>query len=198
MPCKRCKVALERNERLEKLLQSVLEELGLEGPEYDETPRRIADALMLCTRGLCEDPRKYLERTLPTEHKEMVVIRPIGFFCVCPHHLWPYYGEVSIAYIPSGKIAGLSKFHSLVECITGKPMLQEELTSEIADIIDEMLKPVGVMVVVEAKHTCMYARGRYDYSVMTPVEERTVTSALRGVFLTAETPRMEALRLMGK
>jgi len=184
--------------QLEESVKKILTTLRLTDAEYEETPRRVADLLKLCTRGRDIDPGKFLDRPLPFQHDEMVAVKNIEFFSVCPHHLWPYFGSVDIAYIPNGKIAGLSKFHSVVECIASMPRLQEEITRMVADVMEKKLSPRGTMVVVEAKHTCMFARGRYDYTTMSRVSESTVTSALRGVFLTSEAPRMEALKLFGR
>ena len=183
--------------RVRKLVRELLEAIGEnpDDPELKETPRRIADMYKLCLKGKHVDPRQFLKRTLPTEHSELIATKGIKFFSLCPHHLLPWFGKVYIAYIPRGKIIGLSKFISLVEALSQRLQLQETFTSTIADLIWEELKPLGVMVVVKALHTCTFIRGRYDYSVMSRNEMITVTSALRGVFRWHEAPRNEALRL---
>jgi len=176
-------------------IRELLDALGCTGDEFEDTPRRIVDMYKRCFKGFEEDPKKYLERTIPTKNQEMVVVKDIEFFSLWPHHLLPYFGSVHIAYVPNKKLLGISKFHSLVECVAAKPQLQEELTSELADLIWESLEPMGVMVVIEALHTCTFIRGRYDYSMMSRTSQKTITSALRGVFAWHATPRMEALML---
>jgi len=184
-------------EKVQELVRELLEAIGENpnDPELKETPRRIADMYKLCLQGKKVDPRKFLKRTLPTKHSEMITTKGIKFFSLCPHHLLPWFGKAYIAYIPNGRIIGLSKFISLVEVLSQRFQLQETFTSEIADLIWEELQPFGVMVVVKALHTCTFIRGRYDYSVMSRNEMITVTSALRGVFRWHEAPRIEALRL---
>jgi len=189
---------MKRDKTLEMVVEQLLKHLRLAGDEYKETPRRVSDMLHLCTEGMNKNCKEYMGRLLPYKHKEMIAIKHIEFFSLCPHHLMPYFGEVDVAYIPAGCIVGLSKFHSLVECVASKPQLQEALTSEIANTIDETLHPLGCMVIVEAQHTCMFIRGRYDYSQMSRVHEKTITSALRGIMLSTEGPRMEALKLLGR
>ena len=169
--------------------------LDPDDPELKETPRRIADMYKLCTKSCEVDPAKFLSRTLPTEHNELVVLRGINFFSLCPHHFLPWFGKVYIAYIPHHKILGLSKFISLVEVMSQRFQLQETLTSDLANLIVKHLDPKGVMVIVKARHTCTFIRGRYDYSTMTSTAMETVTSAVRGLFLSVEAPRNEALKL---
>lgn len=185
---------------VEKIVKRLLEAIGEdpEDPELKETPRRIADMYKLCLKGKNVDPAQYLSRPLPTTHNEMIALQGIDFFSLCPHHLLPWFGKVYIAYIPNGKIVGLSKFYSLVEAVSQRLQLQERMTSTIADLIQENLRPYGTMVVVRALHTCTFIRGRYDYSTMSRISMHTVTSALRGVFLWHETPRKEALELFFK
>lgn len=185
------------SDEIEKCVKDLLKLIGEdpEDPELKETPRRVADMYELCLQGKKVDPAKFLERTLPTEHNEMVAVKGIRFFSLCPHHLMPWFGKAYIAYVPHDKILGLSKFISLVEVLSQKLQLQETLTGEIANLINEHLNPLGVMVVVKAIHTCTFIRGRFDYSTMTRTSMETVTSALRGVFLWHQTPRTEALRL---
>lgn len=175
-----------------------LESLGYDThlPEHRETPRRIADLYRDMMQGERIDIRKFFNRPLPSTHNEMTVIEPVEYVSLCEHHLWPFFGHVHIAYIPKGKIVGLSKFISAVRAEARRPQLQERMTTHLADAIDECLQPLGCMVIVEGHHTCMLVGGRYDYGMPAHTAARTITSAVRGVFLNFEPPRTEALRLI--
>jgi len=164
--------------------------------EHRETPRRMVDLYRDMMSGTKINIRKFFERPLPSTHNEMTIIEPIEYISVCEHHLWPFFGHVHIAYIPRGKIVGFSKFISAVRAEARRPQLQERMTTELADVIDEALEPLGCMVIVEGQHTCMLVGGRYDYGMPAHTDARTITSAVRGVFLNFDTPRMEALRLI--
>jgi len=164
--------------------------------EHKETPRRIVDLYKDMLSGWKIDIRKFFERPLPSKHNEMIIIKDIEYVSVCEHHLWPFFGKVHISYIPKGKIVGLSKFISAVRAEARRPQLQERMTTELANAIDEMLQPLGCMVIVEGTHTCMLVGGRYDYGMPAHTSAKTVTSAVRGVFLNFDTPRMEALKLI--
>jgi len=163
--------------------------------ELKETPRRLADLYDDMTEGLKIDIKQFF-RPLPSQHDQMIVVKDIEFVSMCEHHWWPFFGKVHIAYIPNGKIIGLSKFHSAVRAIARRPQLQERMTSELADSINDALQPKGVMVVVEARHTCMMVGGRYDYGMPAHTNSITKTSVVKGVFLVFEAPRMEALSLI--
>ena len=164
--------------------------------EMKDTPRRIVDLYQDMLEGDAIDIRTFFDRPLPTEHNEMILIKDIEFVSWCCHHLWPFFGKVHIAYIPKGKIVGLSKFISAVRVISRRPQIQERMVSELAETIDECLKPQGVMVVIEAQHTCMLVGGRYDYGMPSHTSATTTMSAVRGVFLLFEPPRNEALKLI--
>jgi GTP cyclohydrolase I len=179
------------------LIDAILHMNCAENPELVETPRRIADLYADMTEGLCIDIKEYFDRPLPSKHNEMTVIKDIEFVSMCEHHWWPFFGKVHVAYVPHGKIVGLSKFHSAVRALARRPQLQERMTTELANTIDECLQPKGCMVVVEGTHTCMLVGGRYDYGMPAHTDSRTVTSAIRGVFLMFEPPRNEAMKLMG-
>ena len=164
--------------------------------EMKETPRRIIDLLKDMTEGIRIDIKEFFKRPLTVKHNEMIVIKDIEFVSMCCHHLWPFFGKVHIAYIPRGKIVGLSKFLSAVRALSRRPQIQEMMTSELANAMDECLEPLGCMVVIEGLHTCMLVGGRYDYGMPAHTNARTITSAVRGVFLNFQAPRQEALRLI--
>lgn len=164
--------------------------------ELEETPRRIVDLYKDMTAGVGIDIRKFFERPLSVEHGEMVIVKDIEFVSMCCHHLWPFFGKVHIAYIPHKKIVGLSKFVSAVRAISKRPQIQEGMNTELADVIDECLEPLGCMVVIEGTHTCMLVGGKFDYGMPAHTNAYTVTNAVRGVFLNFEPPRNEALKLI--
>jgi len=184
--------------KAEKSVREMLEALGIDSTkeELKETPRRIADLYRDMSEGLDIDIRQFFKRILPTEHNELVIVKDIEFVSTCEHHFWPFFGVVHIAYIPQHRIVGLSKFISAVRAVSRKPQIQERMTSELANAIDECLQPKGCMVVTEAIHTCMLVGGRYDYGFPAHTKARTVTSAVRGVFLLFSAPREEALKLI--
>jgi len=185
-------------DKLEKHIRKLLELIGEDpdDPELVETPRRIADMYRDFLRYKDVDPRVYLKRKLPTTHRELVMVRDIEFFSLCKHHLMPFFGKVHIAYIPHDYIVGLSKFWSLVQAYAHRLQIQETLTKQIADAIMQELRPFGVMVVCEAIHTCMYIRGRYDFSINSRTMAKTVTSAIRGVFEWNPSAKQEVLSLL--
>jgi GTP cyclohydrolase I len=179
--------------RIEKAVHEILCAIG-EDPEREglrETPARVARAYAELCYGLHVDPTRHL-KAFDEDHHEMVVLRDIPFNSLCEHHLMPFEGRASIAYIPGGKVLGLSKLARIVEDFSHRPQVQERLTSQIADLLAEKLKVRGCAVVIEAVHTCMTCRGvRKPGSVM-------VTSALRGLMQTAQSTRSEALNLLHK
>ena len=156
-----------------------------------DTPSRVARACAEIFAGLQEDPKVHLEKQFhETEHEEMVVVRDIPFTSMCEHHLLPFNGRAHVAYIPrKGRITGLSKIARCVEGYARRPQVQERMTSQIADAIMEVLDPLGAIVVVEAEHMCMTARGIKKPGSL------TVTSAVRGSFQDDEKTRAEALSL---
>ena len=165
-------------EKIQAAVKMMLEAIG-EDPERAgllDTPDRVARMCEEMFGGLNEDPGVHLSKQFDAPDSEMVVERDITFYSTCEHHLLPFFGKVHIAYIPDGKVAGLSKLPRAVEVFARRPQIQEQMTVQIADAIEEFLSPKGVMVMVEAEHTCMTMRG-----VKKP-GARTITTAARGVF----------------
>ncbi|TAK74805.1 MAG: GTP cyclohydrolase I FolE [Dehalococcoidia bacterium] len=175
-------------------LRTMISELGL-NPEDEglaETPRRIADMYLELFQGLWQDPREVLSVMFDEKHDEMVVLRDIPFYSMCEHHFLPFHGQAHVGYLPDGKIVGLSKLARAVEIFAHRPQVQERLTSQVADCIEEVLGAKGVGVVISAEHLCMTARGvRKPGSAM-------VTSAMRGRFRSDMSTRSEFLRLIGQ
>lgn len=145
-------------------------------PGLKETPRRVANMYLEMFAGLHTDPQRHLKVTFPENYDEMVLVRDIPFTSMCEHHLLPFSGVTHVAYIPSGKVTGLSKLARVVEEVAKRPQLQERMTQQIADLIEKHLETSGVAVVVNAEHSCMSIRG-----IKKP-GSKTVTSALRGIF----------------
>jgi len=175
-------------------LRTMVGDLGL-SPEDEglaETPRRIADMYLELFQGLWQDPREVLNVMFDENHDEMVILRDIPFYSMCEHHFLPFHGEAHVGYLPDGKIVGLSKLARAVEIFARRPQVQERLTSQIADCVEEVLGAKGVGVVIKAEHLCMTARGvRKPGSAM-------VTSAMRGRFRSDMSTRSEFLRLIGQ
>ena len=142
--------------------------------------------------GLHRDPREHLKTVFEADHDEMVMVRDIPLYSLCEHHLAPFLGKAHVAYIPNsdGRVIGLSKFARLVDGYARRPQVQERLTSQIADAMQESLDPKGVMVVIEAEHMCMSMRG------VKQAGSTTVTSAVRGLFRTNVATREEAMRFI--
>ena len=164
--------------RIEAAVREILLAVG-EDPDREglrRTPTRVAAAYAELFAGLGEDPRRHLGVTFDEGHKEMVVLRDVPFASTCEHHLLPFTGHAHVAYIPQGRVVGLSKLARLVEGYARRPQVQERLTSEIADAIMEELRPDGCGVVIEAVHTCMTIRG-----IQKP-GATMITSAVRGGF----------------
>ena len=177
---------------LETIVRRQLELLG-ENPERDgllKTPERVAKALAWLTRGYELDATDVIgDAVFEEAHESMVMVRDIEMYSMCEHHMLPFFGKVHIAYIPNGKIVGLSKLPRLVEVFARRLQVQERLTEQVADAIEEVLKPRGVGVVVEAVHLCMMMRG------VEKQNSKTITSALRGEFRDCPMTRDEFLRL---
>jgi len=175
-------------------LQTMVGDLGLDPADEGlaETPRRIADMYIELFQGLWQDPRDVLNVTFDETHDEMVILRDIPFYSMCEHHFLPFHGQAHVGYLPDGKIVGLSKLARAVEVFARRPQVQERLTSQIADCIEDVLGAKGVGVVISAEHLCMTARGvRKPGSSM-------VTSAMRGRFRSDMSTRSEFLRLIGQ
>ncbi|GIP54164.1 MULTISPECIES: GTP cyclohydrolase I FolE [Paenibacillus] len=182
----------DNREQIEHHVREILKLVGedVEREGLLETPARVTRMYEEIFGGYEVDPRDVLGVTFEENHEELVIVKDIVYYSQCEHHMAPFFGKVHIGYIPSGKIAGLSKLARLVEAVTRRLQVQERITSQIADIMDEVLKPQGVMVVVEGEHLCMCARG-----IKKP-GSKTVTSAVRGTFRTEAASRAEFLSLI--
>ncbi len=155
-----------------------------------KTPMRVAKAMQILTRGYSQDAHKVLTDALFREdYNQMVIVKDIDFFSLCEHHMLPFYGKVHVAYIPSGYITGLSKVARVVDIFSHRLQVQERLTQQIKDCIDETLHPLGTMVVIEAKHMCMQMRGVEKQNAI------TTTSDFSGAFNQAKT-REEFMNLL--
>jgi GTP cyclohydrolase I len=179
--------------KVEAGVRLILEGIGEDPtrPGIEGTPRRVAQMYEEICAGLHNDPREFLH-VIPAEtHDEMVIVKDIPLYSICEHHLLPFMGVAHIAYIPrDGRIVGLSKLARVADLMARKPQIQERLATEIADLLDEMLRPTGVMVVIEAEHMCIEMRG-----IKKP-GAKAVTSALRGGFLKDQRTRAEAMSLI--
>ncbi len=164
--------------------RKVLTLLG-ENPEregLEKTPMRVAKAMQVLTRGYTQDPHKVLTDALFEEkYNQMVIVKDIDFFSMCEHHMLPFYGKAHVAYIPNGHITGLSKIARVVDIYAHRLQVQERLTEQVMQCINDTLKPQGVMVVIEAKHMCMQMRGVEKQNAI------TTTSAYSGVFESSKT-----------
>lgn len=176
--------------KLPPLVENMLKLLG-EDPKREgllKTPHRVAKSLLELTSGYNVDIDSLINRAIFTEdYNEMVVVKDIRFYSLCEHHLLPFFGVAHVAYIPKGKIVGLSKIPKLVEVFARRLQVQERMTQQIADIIQEKLKPLGVAVVVQARHLCMEMRGAESQ------DSPTVTSAMLGAFRNSDRTREEFL-----
>lgn len=181
-----------------KLAEHVKEILALIGEDnsregLQKTPERVAKALQFLTRGYSENGTEIIKSALFEEdYKHMVVVKDIELFSMCEHHMMPFIGKAHVAYIPDGKITGLSKLARVVEAYARRLQVQERLTEQIRDCIQDALEPLGVAVVIEAMHTCMSMRGVQKTNAV------TTTSAFSGIFLKSARTRNEFLGLIGK
>ena len=179
-------------DRLAAHYKDIITLLG-EDPERDgleKTPMRVAKAMQVLTRGYTQDPHKVLTDALFAEkYNQMVIVKDIDVFSLCEHHMLPFYGKAHVAYIPNGYITGLSKIARVVDIYSHRLQVQERLTQQIKDCIQETLKPLGVMVVIEAKHMCMQMRGVEKQNAI------TTTSDFSGAFNQAKT-REEFMNLL--
>jgi GTP cyclohydrolase I len=180
--------------RIEAAVREILAAIG-EDPDRPgllDTPARVARAYAETFAGLLQDPYEVLATTFDEDHDEMVLVKDIAMFSTCEHHLVPFHGVAHIGYIPGvdGKVTGLSKLARLVEVYARRPQVQERMTRQIADALHEVLKPQGVIVVIEAEHLCMAMRG-----IRKP-GATTVTSAVRGIFRENAATRSEAMGLI--
>lgn len=180
---------IERGVKL--LLEGIGEEPGR--PGLKDTPSRIAELYHEIFAGLGTPTDSILKPIEGESHDELVLLKDIPFYSVCEHHLLPFIGKAHVAYVPSGgRIVGLSELAKAVELFAKRPQVQERLTTQLADMIMKNLKPRGTMVIIDAEHLCLSMRG-----VKKP-GSRTITSAVRGIFRTKETTRLEMLELMKK
>ncbi len=181
----------------EKIMQGmklILEGMGedVNRPGLMETPQRIARMYEEIFAGMEQDASVPLSKTFPVENNEMVIEKDITFYSMCEHHFMPFYGKAHVAYIPNGKVVGLSKLARTVEIFAKRPQIQEQMTTQIVDAIMEELKPQGAMVMLEAEHMCMTMRG-----VKKP-GSKTVTFAARGVFETDKMYQDRFFQLTGR
>ena len=178
--------------RLERAVREILIAVG-EDPDREgllKTPNRVARAYAEMLSGMKSDPRQYLRTVFTERYDEVVLLRDIEFHSMCEHHLLPFTGRAHVAYLPDGKVVGLSKLARLVDGFAHRPQVQERLTTQIADAMMEELNPIGAACVIEATHTCMTIRGAHKPgSVM-------VTSALRGIFRENPSSRNEIITLL--
>lgn len=180
---------------LEELAAHYKEILGLLGEDVEregliKTPMRVAKAMQFLTKGYTQDPKAILEKALFHEdYNHMVIVKDINFYSMCEHHMLPFYGKAHVAYIPNGTITGLSKIARVVEVFARRLQVQERMTHQIMEIIEETLHPMGVMVVIEAEHMCMQMRGVEKQNSV------TTTSAFSGIFKDLKT-RQEFMSLI--
>ena len=177
---------------IERAVREILVAIG-EDPNREGlrgTPNRVARMYEELFGGMFEDPAKHLVVRFTEQYDEMVILRDIPFYSMCEHHLLPFMGKAHVAYLPRGKVVGVSKLARVVEVCARRPQVQERLTSQIADLLMDKLDAKGAGVIIEAEHTCMIIRGaRKPGSVM-------VTSAMRGLFKTNLATRTEAINLL--
>lgn len=182
-----------KTEQIAAHYKAILDLLG-EGSEREgllKTPERVAKALQFMTKGYDEDPQEILlSARFKEEYKQMVVVKDIEIYSLCEHHVLPFYGKAHVAYIPNGYITGLSKIARVVECYARRLQVQERLTVQIRDSIQEALNPLGVAVVIEAGHMCMQMRGVQKQN------SATTTSAFTGVFMKEQKTREEFMHLI--
>jgi GTP cyclohydrolase IA len=179
--------------KIEQGVKLILEGIGedITRPGIRRTPKRVVSMFKEILGGTEKDPSKFLHPIMGEKHDEMVIIKNIPLYSMCEHHLLPFAGVAHVAYIPKGgRIVGLSKIARAVDVFSQRLQVQERLTKQIADTINENLKPLGVMVVIEAEHMCMSMRGAKKPKSM------TVTSAVRGSFRTSSATRSEAMTLI--
>lgn len=180
--------------KIEEGVRLILEGIGEDPsrPGLRETPARVAKMYEELFEGLNRSVEDILKPIEGESHDEMVLLKDIPFYSICEHHLLPFIGIAHIAYIPAGNIVGLSELAKALEILAKRPQVQERLTSQLADLLMERLKPKGAMVVIDAEHLCLSMRG-----IKKP-GARTVTSAVRGLFRTRQSTREEMLELIKK
>ncbi|WP_456272935.1 GTP cyclohydrolase I FolE [Bacillus sp. AK031] len=175
-------------------IKSLIEVCG-DDPDRDgleETPFRVLKAFLEYTEGYREDPKQHLEKVFDVQHKELVMVKDIEFYSMCEHHFAPFFGVAHVGYIPDKKITGLSKLGRMVEGYAKRFQVQERLTNEIVQAVEDILEPQGTMVVIEAKHMCMCGRG------IKKSNASTTTTAVRGLYADKAEARMEFLSLLNR
>jgi len=178
--------------RIERAVREILAAIG-EDPDRNgllETPARVARMYAELFSGLHSDPGRHLKKTFEETYDELVLIRDISFNSMCEHHLLPFIGTAHVGYIPRGSVVGISKLARIVEEISHRPQVQERMTEQVADLLVSELNPKGVIVVIEAEHSCMTIRGIRKQGAL------TVTSAVRGLFKKNDSSRAEAMSLI--
>ena len=181
-------------ERIERAVGEILSAVG-EDPNREGlkgTPRRVANMYVELLEGMQHEPAEHLQSIFHEKYDEVVLLRDIPFFSICEHHMMPFIGTANVAYLPDGKVLGVSKIARIVDCFAKRLQVQERLTAQVADFLMDNLRPKGVAVVIEASHSCMTIRG-----IRKPNSEM-VTSALRGLFKSDPRSRAEVLGLMHK
>lgn len=180
--------------RIQRAVREILLAIGEDPdrPSLEETPARVARMYAELFGGLHSDPARHLKKYFVEEYDELVLVRDISFNSMCEHHLLPFMGTAHVGYLPEGKVVGLSKMARIVEEISRRPQVQERMTHQIADLMETELDAKGVIVVLEAEHTCMTIRG-----VRKP-GSLTVTSAVRGILKTNQSTRTEAMSLINR
>ncbi|MGZ0167038.1 MAG: GTP cyclohydrolase I FolE [Planctomycetales bacterium] len=177
---------------IESAVRTILKAVG-ENPRRDgllDTPARVARMYEEMFSGLHLDPARHLETTFPEAYDEIVLVRDIPFTSMCEHHLLPFTGVAHVAYLPNGKVVGLSKLARVVEEVSRRPQVQERLTQTVADMLEDKLGTKGAAVVIESEHSCMALRGVRKSGTL------TITSSLRGVFREDQASRSEVLSLI--
>ncbi len=178
--------------RIQRAVREILAAIG-EDPDRDglqETPARVARMYAELFGGLHSDPARHLKKTFQETYDELVLIRDISFNSMCEHHLLPFIGTAHVGYIPRGSVVGISKLARIVEEVSRRPQVQERMTQQVADLLVQELNPKGVIVVIEAEHSCMTIRGIRKPGAL------TITSAVHGLFRKNESSRAEAMALI--
>jgi GTP cyclohydrolase IA len=184
----------DKTEKLTTLYKNILTQIepDSEREGLKDTPLRVAKSIQFLTHGYNIDPKKMLESaTFKEDYKQMVLVKDIEIYSLCEHHIIPFYGKAHVAYIPNGKITGLSKIARVADAYSRRLQVQERLTMQIRDCIQESLNPLGVAVVIEAHHLCMMMRGVQKQNSV------TTTSAFTGIFLAETKTREEFIHLIG-
>lgn len=190
----RNEVVRSNRDKLEYHVSEILKLIG-ENPDREglvDTPKRVVNMYNEIFAGYFADYNEILSATFDENHEELVMVSNITYYSMCEHHMAPFFGKVHIGYLPQGRVVGLSKLARLVDAVTRKLQVQERITSELANILERILNPCGVMVIVEGEHLCMCSRG-----VKKP-GSLTTTSAVRGVFKNDSSIRSEFLTLIRK